>query len=343
MARTTTSGDNRTRQRLPRWLFPAVGYAVSIACLIWVYSGFDWKREWPKLSATDPGWVIVAVVSDIAVYFCQGWRWNLLLSPLTWVSVWKSIQAVYIGLFANEILPLRSGEVIRCYLMRRWGDLPFSVALSSALIERLMDGVWLVLGFYLVAAYVDLPGWLVGISRVLLIAMAVVAVLVAWAVLHKSHAHGAISRSRWAGMLRHVVDGTHAMGNSSSFAASFVLSLVYLLLQVLPVYALVRGYGLDVTLAQSAAVLVVLRLGTVIPQAPGNVGSFQALTILGLQLFGVDRSSSTGFATLLFLVVTVPLWMAGFVALLATRMRLGDIHREAREQMTNGEPAPGRR
>jgi len=339
LARTTTSGDNRTRQRLPRWLFPAVGYAVSIACLIWVYQGFDWKKEWPKLSATDPGWVIVAVVADIAVYICQGWRWNLLLRPLTQVSVWKSVQAVYIGLFANEILPLRSGEVIRCYLIRRWGDLPFSVVVSSALIERLMDGVWLILGFYLVGAYVDLPGWLVGISQALVVAMAFVAVLVAWAVLHKSHAHETLSRSRWAEMFRHVVDGTHAMGNARTFVIAFGLSLVYLLLQVLPVYALVRGYGLNVSIAQSAAVLVVLRLGTVIPQAPSNVGSFQALTILGLHLFGVDRSSSTGFATLLFLVVTVPLWIAGFVALVATRMRLGDIHREAHGHMEKRQPA----
>jgi hypothetical protein len=74
-------------------------------------------------------------------------------------------------------------------------------------------------------------------------------------------------------------------------------------------------------------------LGTVIPQAPGNVGSFQALTILGLRLFGVDREVSTGFATLLFVVVTAPLWLGGFIALIATRMRFSDIHREAHEEV----------
>jgi hypothetical protein len=31
--------------------------------------------------------------------------------------------------------------------------------------------------------------------------------------------------------------------------------------------------------------------------------------------------------------VTVPLWLGGFVALILTRMRLGDIRREARAQL----------
>jgi uncharacterized membrane protein YbhN (UPF0104 family) len=114
-----------------------------------------------------------------------------------------------------------------------------------------------------------------------------------------------------------------------------LLSLLYLALQVLPVWCLMKGYGLDLPFGVAAAVLVVLRLGTVIPQAPGNVGSFQALTIVGLRLFQVNREIATGFATLLFLVVTVPLYLAGFFALIATRMRLEHIHRAAHEEVAS--------
>jgi hypothetical protein len=77
---------------------------------------------------------------------------------------------------------------------------------------------------------------------------------------------------------------------------------------------------------------MVLRTGTVVPQAPGNVGSFQALVLVGLSALGIDRATATGFATLLFFVITVPLWMAGFVALMLTRMRLTDLQRDAQDQ-----------
>lgn len=328
------------RRGLPTWFIPALGYGISIVCLIWVYSGFDWRSELPRLLATDWRWVALAVVFDWVVYFCQGFRWTALLSPLGEFSVWKSTQAIYIGLFANEVLPLRSGEIIRCYLQRRWTGLPLSVVISSVLIERLWDGIWLIAAFAFVSRHVELPGFLETMSRALLVLLAVLGGLMAVAIFYKEHAHGAAARSRWSRMLRPLVDGIHSMGKSRSFWWAGFLSMMYLALQVVPIYALMRGYGLEALTPWAAVVmLVILRLGTVIPQAPGNLGSFQALVVASLAIFGYARTESTGFATLCFFVVTVPLWLGGFVALMLTRMRLNDIHREAHEHF-NERQAP---
>jgi glycosyltransferase 2 family protein len=315
------------------------GYAVSIACLIWVYRGFNWQEELPRFRSTDWRWVSVAIVGDILVYFCQGWRWAVLLGPVQRTPVWRAIQAIYIGLFANEVLPLRTGEVIRSYLVSRWGPIPFSVTISSAVIERLFDGVWLILSFYVAAQFVELPGWVVFGSQILAVLLLLLTLLLAWAVLRREDAEGMVLRSRWSDGLRHLVHGLHLMGRSRSFYVAFLISFLYLALQVLPIWALMIGYDLDLTMADAALVLVILRLGSVPPQAPGNVGSFQALTIAGLHLCGIDRASSTGFATLLFFVVTVPLWLAGFIALIATGMKLGDIHRQAHRRDQPTDPA----
>ncbi len=325
--------------RLPGWLVPAACYAVSLACLIWVYRGFDWKSQWPRLAATDWRWVAVAVASDILVYVCQGFRWNVLLRPLARVPVYRSVQAIYIGLFANEVLPFRTGEVIRCFLKSRWSGLRFSVVLSSAVIERLLDGIWLVLGFLAASRYVPLPRPLVEGTKVLAVVLLIFGVLNAWAVLHREHAHGAVSRSRWANLLRSIVDGLHAMGRSSSFPLAALLSFVYLALQVVPIYAAMRGFGLDLSVWAAGVVLVVLRVGSIPPQAPSNVGSFQFFTVLALRLLHVDRSQAVAFATLLFVLVTVPLWLGGFVALLATGFRIRELHEHARNHMANARRA----
>jgi uncharacterized protein (TIRG00374 family) len=322
-------------RRMPRWFVPALGYAVSIACLVWVYYGFNWKEQLPRLIATDWRFVTVAVVADVAIYVVQAWRWNLLLRPIQQLEFSRTVQAVYIGLFANEVLPLRSGEVIRCYLLARWNAIPFSVIVSSVVIERLVDGAWLALGFWMATFFVELPGYLVAAARVLVIGLAVLGVLFLIAVLHKKHAHAAVKNSRWSEVLRHVVDGSHDMGRSPTFLAAAVVSLFYLLLQVVPIYSLAFAYGINVTILETAVILVILRLGSIPPQAPGNMGAFQFFTILGLGLFGVPRGEATGFATLLFVVVTVPLWFGGFIALLATRMRLTDIHRHAHGHLRN--------
>lgn len=315
------------RRRFPRWFIPVLGYAVSIVCMFVVYRGFDWEREWPRIQQTPVHLVLAAVLCDIAVYCVQGWRWNELLKPVGRLPVWRSMQAIYIGLFANELLPLRPGEVIRSFLQARWSGVPFTVVVSSVVIERLFDGVWLILGFFVTSLFVELPGWMMIGSQILAVILAVLGSLLGFAVLRREAAERWMDRTIWAQGLRHLLDSLENMGRSPSFYRSFLISFLYLALQIGPIYFIQLGFGLHLTLGECAAVLVILRVGSIPPQAPGNVGSFQALAILGVMLFGVDRGAATGYATLLFLVITVPLWVVGFFALMATKMKLSQITR----------------
>jgi hypothetical protein len=320
---------NNSGRGVPRWTYPALGYLVSVACLIWVYRGFDWRTELARLSTLDWRWLGVAAIADISVYISQGWRWRMLLKPVGDVSLVRSVQAIYVGLFTNEVLPLRGGELVRSYLQAHWSVIPFSVVLSSVVVERVFDGVWLVLFTLVSTSIVPLPRYLVEGTRVLTGLLAGLAFLLAVAVFQKGHAHAAVAKSRWAGKLWHVVNALHTMGRSPSFYLAFLASFAYLGLQLIPIHALILAYGLDLNWSATLVTLVILRLGTLLPQAPGNVGSFQFFAVVALQLFGVEKSEATGFATLLFFVVTVPLWLAGFVATLASGIGFGDIRRRA--------------
>lgn len=285
-----------------------------------VYRGFDWGTQLPRIRKTPLHYVGLAVAADLAVYCVQGWRWNELLRPVGALSPWRSMQAIYIGLFANEVLPLRPGEVIRAFLQARWSGIPFSVVLSSVVIERILDGIWLILGFFVTSLFLKLPAALVIGSRILGVVLVVLGALFAVAVFRRPLIeHWLTPKSR------HLLDALQSMGRSRSFYHAFFISLLYLTLQIGPIYFLQKGFGLNLSLAACSAILIILRVGSIPPQAPGNVGSFQALAILGAILFGVDRQSATSYATLLFIVITVPLWIVGFVALLATKMKLSQL------------------
>ena len=315
---------------------PAVIYALSLACLFWVYRDFNWRQEIPRLLRIHWAWILLAVTCDVAVYVIQAWRWNLLLLPLARAPLWRSVRAIYIGLFANEMLPLRSGEAIRCYLQARWTRIPFSEALSSAIIERLIDGVWLVIGLAITSLFVKVPARVeVGIY-ILLALIAALGGFVAFAVFNKKYAHHVVSQHRWTEQLRYLVEGLHIMaGNAASFFPACAVSLVYFVLQVVPIYALVRGYGVGLTVWQAAIVLVVLRLGTIVPGPPSNVGVFNAFAVLGLRLIGIDRQTATGLSGLMFFTITIPLLAGGILALIATGVRIQDIHLHARNAMRN--------
>jgi uncharacterized protein (TIRG00374 family) len=326
------------RVTIPSWLGPAFVYLISLACLVWVYRDFQWKTEMPRLMNIHWGWIVLAVVTDISVYICQAWRWNLLLAPIAPVPLGRSVQAIYIGLFANEILPLRSGEAIRCYLQSIWSHIPFSTTVSSALMERLIDGVWLILGFLITSFVVDLPENLKVGAMILAGLVAAVAALLIYAVHRKDEAHDALERYRWLSPLRHLVEGLHAMGRSRSFYSAVLASFPYLLLQVIPIYAMMKGYGVNLSVASAGVVLVVLRLGTVIPGPPGNIGLFNAFAMAALTLLGVDRQTAKGLSGVMFFIITVPLLLAGCIALALTGLKIREIQRHANLHLRRAAP-----
>lgn len=315
---------------IPPWLVPVVGYAISVACLIWVFRGVDLRAVLRDFTELDWRWVSLAVVSDISVYIWQAWRWNLLLRPVERVPLGRSVLAIYVALFANELLPLRPGEfLIRPYLQARWSKIPFSVVLSSILIERVFDGIWLGLAFWLTTMFVRLPGFLVQGGRLLGVVVLWMAVLLALVMFHKQRAKEAVPETRWGAKLEVLMDDLHLMGRSPYFYGALAASLPYLLFQIVPIFALIQGFGLELSLWSATVLLVIIRLGTLLPQAPGNVGSFQALTVLVLGWYGIDKTTATGFSLMVWAVITLPLLVAGFLALALTGMNLGELKQRA--------------
>ena len=131
-----------------------LGYGLSVGCLLWVLHGYPINDLMPAIRSLDWRWVSVAILADLAVYVAHAWRWNTLLAPVVRLRFWRTVQAIYIGLFANEVLPLRAGELIRCYLLAHWNDLRLSLSFASAAVERLIDGVWMLLAFLITAGFV---------------------------------------------------------------------------------------------------------------------------------------------------------------------------------------------
>src|SRR5689334_7646169 len=185
-------------------------YVLWAICLWWVLKNAHWQEFRSDVREITWRWVILAVVADILVYVCHGWRWSMLLAPIERIPVLRSIQSVYVGLFANEVLPFKPGEIIRCYLQSRWGSIPFSVTLSSALIERFFDGVFL--GLAVLVAINRTPDMPVEIrvgALALVVALAIGAVLLAFAVFHKERATNALSGEGWRRHLRVLIHDLH--------------------------------------------------------------------------------------------------------------------------------------
>lgn len=327
---------------MPHWVPQFLGYTLSAGCLIWVLHSYRIADLLPQLRQLEWKWLALGVALDLLVYVCHAWRWLLLYRPIDRLPFWRTVQAIYIGLFANEVLPLRVGEIIRGYLVAHWNDQLLSVVFASIGIERLIDGFWMVLSFIVAVQHLrGIPGWLTDTVRFFEILVIGGTVLLAYVMIHKTHAHAMVRESRWASVLRHVVEGLHTMGNWRTLARVMPVSFLYLFLQVLSYWALMKSFQLDLSAWDAAAVLAIVRLGTAVPNAPANIGLIQAACVIALyNVEGVERNDATTFSFVLFLALTLPLLVGGAIATALTGLNIGEIHHHARQRMHATETKP---
>ncbi|MBI4769518.1 MAG: flippase-like domain-containing protein [Chloroflexi bacterium] len=85
------------------------------------------------------------LLPGVAVYFvgvwARAWRWHYLLRPLKRIPTGTMFPIVAIGYMGNNIYPARAGELLRAYVLRRKAGVPVSASLATILIERIFDGV----------------------------------------------------------------------------------------------------------------------------------------------------------------------------------------------------------
>jgi hypothetical protein len=327
-------------KKVRSWAIFIVTNIFSLVCLAWVLSGAGLGAIWSEVQHMHWSWVIIALCSDAAVYMLHGWRWKLLLRPIEKVPYWSTLQAIYVGLFANEVLPLRAGELIRCFLLSRSTELPISVTFASALIERIFDGIWLMTCFFFTLHMGRLPAVLLKGGYILGFIIVMAGLILGFAMYAKQQQLDVLFGLAWPGWFNTLIEDLHLIGHSRYLYYSFFASGAYLLAQVLPVYALVKANDLPVPWTASFTMMVLLRLSAVVPQAPGNLGSFQWVTARTLIMFGLGTPHAKRFSLILWAVVTLPLILIGFIALAATGIKMSHLHREASAAVCKPKPAP---
>lgn len=302
------------------------GYIVAIVCLVWVLHDFHIVKSLRQMANVDWRWVLLGMTFDVISYWVQALRWKFLLTPFERVRLARTTRAVYAGLFANLVFPLRPGEFLRSYLISNQEGVTLGRVLGSVGVERLIDLVIATAALGVVSLFVNLPQRFKRAADILgVITLAVVATIVAL-ILYLEFKMGpdqAVSREEEyiPGKVMRALTGLHAMGTAPSFYPAVLTSVAMPIFQVLALWAMVRAYHLDyLSFMACLVVLLVINLGVSLPNAPANVGSYQFFCVLGVSIFGVEKTTAAGFSFFAWFMLTVPFVFLGFAALVRSGM-----------------------
>jgi hypothetical protein len=239
-----------------------------------------------------------------ATLFLRALRWRILLNAEESVSVPAVFWATAAGLFGNNFLPARAGELIRTYMISAQCGLTKSYVLATVLSERIADAIVLaVMSAIVLLAFPPPPGWLAGAAKPVAILGLLGAATIAVLPLLGSPARAVIARApvplSWKPRLLTAIEqglrGLRGFHDVRRFVGFVGLAILIWFLDAAG--TMIGGAALGLPITPPAAFLLIagLSLGSALPSTPGYVGIYQFVAVSVLTPFGLGRADAIAF------------------------------------------------
>lgn len=308
-------------------------------------------------------YIVIAGFVFYASQLLRAWRWQLTLRTLTEIRLTPTFGAMTIGYMTNNLLPMRLGEVYRAQVIHQLTGLSRTAAFGTIVAERLIDLIYMVP--YIAAALLiyPLPDNLRTGAYLLSAAAVFLGGFCVWLGLDRERALSmagfflkvlpAKSSAKILDTLSTFSAGLGVMGRRELFWRLAVSSLALWAMYTYMVYLVMASVGLtgpeypmihEDLVGSVLVMLVVTTIGFVIPGAPGAVGTYHGIAVLGLSLFNVSADRAAGFAVLLHALNYIPLTLVGllFFWKYGLSFRAKNSGERENPELRNVEAAPGR-
>ena len=317
------------------------GIVISVFFLYLAFRDLKAEQIWSSIQTVKIQLLLLAVPVYFIALTVIALRWQYLLRAVRLVPLRSLAELVTICYMGNGVYPLRAGEALRIYLLRRNHDLPLASATATVMVERAFDGVVMLSFIMFSLLFIDIQspevGAIVSIATPLFVgAVMVFFLLAAKPVLMQKLISGA---SRYLpGRLETLVNklgdetivGLAGLRTPTLLLGAVVASYVTWTIEAAVYWIVMFAFGLDLSFTVALLVIGAVNLAGVVSAAPGQVGLYEFVVSSILIALGTSTAIAASYALVVHLVIWLPATLFGFVLLLRQGMGFSDIRR-ARE------------
>jgi uncharacterized protein (TIRG00374 family) len=313
-----------------RALLLALGLAMTALFTYLALRDVKFSDTWSALRASNYWWTVPALAVMAVSVVMRAERWRILFKPGRRPPLVAMTKATLVGLFFNNILPLRAGEAARIVALRKYTGTSLAETTATVVVERVMDVLSL-----LVILFVALP-WLPSVSWVraaALLGLALAMVMaVAIVVITRYGKRPILFMLRPLAQLPfvdeklvdHLGDNIHigleSLRSARQGIGAFVWTIASWLVLGLSFWILMLGFDLDLSFLAGILVVVAVGLAFIIPAAPAAIGIFEAAGLAALSSYGISKSHALAYVLVLHAFNFVP-YVLGGVALIGLDAR----------------------
>jgi uncharacterized protein (TIRG00374 family) len=295
-------------KRAGRWIATVGALAVLVA-LVWranpsaLLAQLAQAQWWPLIAALVINFLQVALKAQ---------RLRTLLAPVKDVPLGRLYRYTIVGYAANNVLPMRGGDVLRLALLKQREGVTVGAFVGAFSAERVLDGASVVF----VAAVLPLLAPLPASARAglaLLVGLIVVG-YIALLVIAAKWGQAPEGAGRVRRFVADLAGGARALRRPKPLASCLATSVGAILCEAGIILLVLRGLGLPLAPAAAPLVILFVNLALVAPNAPGNLGAFEAGAVVAVTLCGVGNTGAMAFALAYHAVHLVPLTLVGALA-----------------------------
>lgn len=270
--------------------------------------GISWKEVWLTLRSIRIEYFLLVLVIFSINAFIRSMRWGTLVRAQKPVSPLHMFWITMIGYLGNIYLPARAGELIRCGYMARNEKVNFGFAFATALTERIMDVVALVvIGVLSLSTMQNMPDWVPTALR----SMGIVGLVAVVGLFVAPYFEGFIKKiisilpvpQTWRKMISDLAEkflvGTRAFRDPVRAMGFAGFTVVIWFLDATNAIIMAKAFNLTLTFPQAFLMLVALGLASALPSTPGSLGINQFVAVTLLPLFQFTRSQAFSYILVL--------------------------------------------
>lgn len=303
-----------------------LGTVLSLVCLWLAFRGVNLENSSQALRQADQGILLLAVATLGLSTLTKGLRWRVLfaLRPAP-PSLGTILESLLIGQMLNLALPLRLGDLARAYDVGRGQRESKAFALGTIAVEKVLDVWMLVLLAAALVPFMAFPAWVQDSTAGLLILSLLFLLFTVLFLRARERLRGWLAvlarpaPERWRKRLMEAADSALAsldtLHRRDLLLQVWIWSVAAWLIGAGTNWLVFRALGMDLSFVPALFLLIVLQAGIAVPSSPGKIGVFQFLCTLSLSVFAVNPDLAFGYSWALYLVVVVPIALAGGILL----------------------------
>ena len=321
-----------------------IGILITICFIIFAVLKFDLRKAFTMMMDANYFLFLPMMGCIYFVWYLRAKKWFYLLSSMKDIKTFSLYRAISIGVFANQVIPGRLGDLVTSYVIKKREKISLSGVMGAVAVERVIDVMFLtflIILTLLISKPVIVPSYVLEKIKFGGILLGIASVSAGLFLYYLSFEVGFIPNliKKLIGILPykfseklHSIIESFKNGLSVLQKTNHVLAILgytFAMWCTLVIYfsLIYPMFSIETSLEKSILTTLFMVLGITIPSAPGAVGSYEAAMVLAMNIYGVEIEHAIGMSILFHLIDFISIVSLGSFFVWKENITLTEIQR----------------